>query len=246
MIALRGERLRPRRVLVIGAAALLGLGLAGSAAELAHAYVPPAKRVAASVAKGNRAAKRVRTLECRVALLRAGETEPVSEGTLLTAPDGRSRLELVGPEGIERHLRQGRRVDSSRDGRAAARAPMRLPPLHLLQTGDAATLQTALAVLGAPGGAIELGYDGPLDAYVLGGRGGSSLWIDLETLGPARIDLPDGLIVRLGPTKSFDGILWPVWLEIDTGLAAPTRLEFRTVRPAKPANDAFRPDWLLR
>ncbi len=231
---------------VPSALVFLALGLTLGLAEVAEAYVPPAKRVAVAVAKGNRAAKRDRALECRVALLRAEGGEAVAEGTLWTAPDGRSRLELVGPEGIERHLRRGMRLDSSRDGRAAARAPLRLPPLHLLQAKDGATLQKALAALGAPGGAIELGYDGPLDAYVLGGRGGSALWIDTESLLPARIDLPGGSAVRLGPVKSFDGILWPGWMEIQSDAGATTRLEFLDVRAASPPAGAFGPDWLLR
>lgn len=229
-----------------GALLLAGLWLAGSLAGPARAYVPPAKRVAFAVAKANRAAKRNQPLRFEVALLRGEAKEPVAEGTLLSAPDGRARLELRGGEGTLRQLRVGARLDATLDGRVAARSPLLLPPLSLLQAASGADLQKALAVLGASGGLIELGHDGALDAYVLGGHGGSALWIDMETLLPARIDLAGGAIVRFGASESFAGILWPAWMTIDQEDEPTLRIEFRGVSATTTSPEMFRRDWLLR
>ncbi|MCP3987381.1 MAG: hypothetical protein GY723_23595 [bacterium] len=221
-------------------ALILAFGLATSAL----AYVPPAKQVAAAVAKANLAAKRNRALAMEVTLHRDDSAEAIASGTLITDPSGNARLELRIDGRVERHLRVGARLETTHDGRAHT-GELRLPPLHLLQLVQRTSLQTALAALGASGGAIELGYDDDLDAYVLGGRGATSLWVDMESLSPVRIDLPTGIIVRLGPLESFDGVLWPAWLEIQHGEAPRVRLLFRGVTATATSPETFRREWLL-
>jgi len=210
----------------------------------ATAYVPPAKQVAAAVAKANRAGKRNRALVMQVSLHLADAEQPVATGTMIADPSGRARLELREGDRVERHLRNGARVEASLDG-AAHDGALRLPPLHLLQLAQRPELQTALAALGAPGGSIELGYDGELDAYVLGGRGGAALWVDMQSLSPARIDLAGGTVVRLGPLESHEGVLWPAWLEIVQGSDPPTRMEFRGVEATSTSPQTFRREWLF-
>ncbi|MAE94278.1 MAG: hypothetical protein CL910_06425 [Deltaproteobacteria bacterium] len=139
----------------------------------------------------------------------------------------------------------GARLDATRDGRAVARGPILLPPLSLLQAASGGALQKSLAALGASGGLIELGHDGAFDAYVLGGRGGSALWVDMETLFPARIDMAGGAIVRFGAPEAFAGILWPAWMTIDRGEEPTVRIEFRGVSATATGPDTFRRDWLL-
>ncbi len=220
---------------------LLGMTFLAGAAL---AYVPPAKQVAASVAKANRAAKRSRALAMEVSLHVGDDEAAAATGTLVTDPSGKARLELIGDGAVERHLRSGARVEATRDGRAHE-GGLRLPPLHLLQLTERAGLQTALAALGASGGAIELGYDGDLDAYVLGGRGGAALWVDMESLSPARIDLSGGAVVRLGPLQSHGGVLWPAWIRIEEGDRPAARIEFRGVVPTTTRPETFRRDWLF-
>ncbi|MBW2394503.1 MAG: hypothetical protein JRG95_09550 [Deltaproteobacteria bacterium] len=223
---------------------MLALSLALGLATAALAYIPPAKQVAGAVAKANRAAKRNQALTMEVSLQRGGTEEAFASGTLITDPSGKARLELQKDGRIERHLRAGARLEATRAGGARS-GELRLPPLHLLQIVQSAKLQTALAALGAPGGAIELGYDDDLDAYVLGGRGATALWVDMESLSPVRIDLPAGITVRLGPLESFDGVLWPAWLSIHQGEAAPVRMLFRGVTATATSSEMFRRDWLF-
>lgn len=237
----------------------LQLAVVLGAAAAAEAYVPPAKRVSMATTKLNRAAKRNQSLRAEVVLLSTesegsevevsgAPTEPelLAEGTLVTSPDGRSRLELQDSDGVERHLRSGMRVDATRNGRAIPSGPLRLPPLHLLQAANSGDLANALANLGTSAGAIKLGHDGPIDAYVIGGRGGSALWVDMDSLGASRIDLPGGGIVRLGPTKNFGGIQWPAWLSIEKENEPGLRLEFREVKATKTDAATFAREWLVR
>lgn len=259
-MSLRGRAWKRR-----AAALLLQLAVVVGAVAVAEAYVPPAKRVSMATTKLNRAAKRNQTLRAEVVLLSTeslastgvagpqtevsgAPTEPelLAEGTLVTSPDGRSRLELQGANGVERHLRSGMRVDATRDGRAIPSGPLRLPPLHLLQAASSGDLANALANLGTSAGAIKLGHDGATDAYVIGGRGGSALWVDMDSLGAARIDLPGGSIVRLGPTKNFGGIQWPAWLSIEKENEPGFRLEFREVKATKTDAATFAREWLVR
>lgn len=208
------------------------------------AYVPPAKQVAGAVVRANRAAKRNTALKMEVTLFHEGSELAVATGTLITDPSGKARLELREDGRVERHLRNGAHLETSHDGRPYA-GELRLPPLHLLQSAQRANLQQAMAELGASGGAIELGYDGALDAYVLGGRGGAALWVDMESLSPVRIDLLDGTVVRLGPLENHDGVVWPAWLCIEQADSTPIRLEFRGVTATTTTSETFRREWLL-
>ena len=201
-----------------------------------HAFVPPARRVAAAVAKANHAARRDQLLRCNIALFSGDGAEPEAIGELWTAPDGRARLELRGADGRLRELRVGARVEATLDGRPLQRPPFELPPLALLQA--------ALVGLGGSAGAIELGYDGPIDAYVLGGRGATALWVDVETVLPVRIDLTGDTTVRLGPVREQGSILWPTSLSIQRGEGLTLRLEFRSVRSEQSGSPLFERSWL--
>lgn len=223
---------------------IMALMLAVGLATAALAYIPPAKQVAGAVAKANRVAKRNRALMMEVSLHRGDTEEEIASGTLIADPSGKARLELLEDGRIERHLRAGARLEATREGGTYSGA-LRLPPLHLLQLVQSAKLQAALAALGAPGGAIELGYDDDLDAYVLGGRGATALWVDMESLSPVRIDLPTDIMVRLGPLESFDGVLWPAWLSIHQGEAPVLRMNFRGVKTTTTSPETFRREWLF-
>ena len=222
----------------------LVIALALGLATAVLAYVPPATQVTDAVAKANRVAKRNKALTMEVTLHRDGSEQAVATGTLITDPSGKARLELREGDRVERHLRNGARLETTRDGRTRT-GELRLPPLHLLQLAQRASLQQAMAALGISGGAVELGYDGDLDAYVLGGRGAAALWVDMESLSPVRIDLPGGTLVRLGPLESHDGVLWPAWLRIEQARSPPVRLQFQAVTATTTTVETFRQEWLL-
>ena len=234
------NRTAARRLAIL----MLVLGAGALCAAAAAAFVPPAKHVAIAVAKANRVGKRTQALRCEVQLIQPEDGSVLATGELITAPDGRSRLELVGEEGRDRYLRVGGRLDATRDGLANAGAP-RLPPLHLLQLGSSGDLQRALSVLGTSGNAIGLGHDDRVDAYVLGTRGSSALWIDMDELSAARIDLPGGTIVRLGKHRSYGSILWPQSLRIESE-GTELRLDFDSVVPTQVDDTTFARDWLVR
>jgi hypothetical protein len=233
---------RPARLL---AAALLA-SLAWPA-WIADAAIPAASRIRAAAADRDRAAARVRTLALEVALQPAGAGESVASGTLLTSPDGASRLELMSEAGvIERQiLSRGRRL-ASRDGARQAGVAPWLPPLYLLQAASGELLAGFLAELGVHGDRVALGYDGARDCYVLGGAvpGAASAWIDMESFDVVRIDLAGGTRYRLGPFRPFDGVLLPEWVEVETPGQPPARLEIRRGAAATAGPEAFAPSWL--
>ena len=240
---------RARSDLRIGLGAVVVAALVAIAVGAAHAYVPPAKRVAAAAAKANRAAERDRSLVFQVALRRGDSEVDEAVGTLISSPNGSSRLELRDADGVLRVLRRGSSMRASRNGEPVDLDLPLLPPVHVLQAASGGNMLTALGRLGASAGRIELGHDDAVDAFVLGGRDGAGLWVDTTTLFPVRVDLAGGAVVRFGEPIPFDGILWPGRMTIDRRDAdapEPVHLEFRGATATTPKPETFQQDWLLR
>ncbi len=217
------------------------------AAAAALAYVPPADRVARTLADANRAHGRTRPLAIRVSL--EGEGGAVlATGTLLSDPRGAARLEVTHASGfVERQLRRGKSLEASRDGALISDPVPLLPPLFLLQTEPGATLQTRIAELGGGADVIALGHDGDHDCYVLGGKGAAaSYWVDQETLAPVRIELPGGVRYQLGPPRTQGGIELPAWIALEAPGRPALRMKLEGARAEAPAPDAFDPAWLTR
>jgi hypothetical protein len=227
------------------AAALAALALLAGAA--AAAYVPPADRVARTVADANRAHGRARALALTVVVRGAEGETPLATGTLLSDPRGAARLELAHASGFrERQLRRGTGLEASRDGAPLPDPHPLLAPLWLLQADLGPTLQTRIAELGGDPDAVSLGFDGEHDCYVLGGRTGASYWVDLESLDPVRIELPGGVRYRLGPMRTQAGVRLPAWITLEVPGRPSVTLGIESVRPDTPAPDAFSADWLAR
>ena len=228
-------------------------GLAGflaiaALAAAAHAAVPPASRIRAAAAERDRAAGRAETLSLQVTLRFEG-ADAAATGTLLTSPLGASRLELLSASGfIERQLLRGSARSASRDGEPAPDARPFLPPLYLLQAPTGESLAAWLLALGVRVEEVALGHEGSRDCYVLGGRapGGAAAWIDLETLDLVRIDLTGGIRYRLGPIRSFAGVLLPEWIEVTAPGDPVVRLEVTGASRAAAGPEAFAPEWLGR
>jgi len=227
-------------------AALVALGvLALGAAALA--YVPPADRIARTVAEANRIHGRARPLALEIVVRGQGEA-PLAKGALLSTPAGAARLELTHTAGfLERQLRRGKSLEVTRD-----RAPLPdphplLPPFWVLQTADGAALQARIAELGGDPDAVALGFDGDHDCYVLGGRNAeASYWVDQESLAPVRIDLPGGVRYRLGPMRIQAGVELPAWITLEAPGRPPVTLAIEGARADAPPPDAFASDWLTR
>ena len=217
-----------------------------ASAAPASAYVPEPEPVARAAAKVNRSAKRAQVLEVEVTVRLLGGEEPVARGRLLASPDARTRIEIRHQRGfVERHLRRSGGVKASRDGQLLERTRPLLPPLWVLQASSGARLLARLGELGGDPSVLTLGYDGSHDCYVLGGRGGPSVWVDQDTLAVVRIDLAGGVVYRMGPAEGQEGgIQLPAWIEADAPGMVPMRLELGARGAVKPAADAFRPEWL--
>jgi hypothetical protein len=227
-------------------AALAGLA-ASAIAAAALAYVPPAERIARTVADANRVHGRAQPLALKIVVRGEGDTQ-LASGMLVSDPNGVARLELAHANGfLERQLRRGKSLEASRD-----RAPLPdphplLPPFWVLQAGQGATLQLRIAELGGDPNAIALGFDGDHDCYVLGGRSAeASYWVDQESLAPVRIDLPGGVHYRLGPMRTQAGIELPAWVTLEAPGRPSVTLAIEAARPEPPAEGTFSPEWLTR
>jgi len=228
-------------------AALAGLAALALVAAAALAYVPPADRVARTVADANRVHGRSRPLALEIVVRGEGDGL-LAKGTLLTTPAGAARLELAHAGGfVERQLRRGRSLEASRDRAPLADAHPLLPPLWLLQASGGPELQTRIGELGGDPDAIALGFEGDHDCYVLGGRGAeASYWVDHESLAPVRIDLPGGVRYRLGPMRTQGGIELPAWITLEAPGRPNVTLAIEGARPDTPGPDAFAPSWLAQ
>jgi len=224
---------------------LAALVLLGGAAALA--YIPPAERIARTVADANRLHGRAQPLALTIAVRGEGDA-PLATGTLLSDPRGVARLELTHSAGfVERQLRRGRGLEASRDRERLPDPHPLLPPLWLLQASPGATLQERIAELGGDPDAVALGFDGDHDCFVLGGRTAeASYWLDQDTLAPVRIDLPGGIHYRLGPPQSRGGIELPAWITLEAPGRPPVTLAIEAARVESPGPGAFAPDWLGR
>jgi hypothetical protein len=213
----------------------------------ALAYIPPAERIARTVAETNRALGRARTLELAVSLERENGEE-LAVGSLLSDPNGSARLEVKHATGfVERQLRRGKALEASRDGSTIRDPHPLLAPLFLLQAEHGALLQTRIAELGGSPDTVALGHDGDHDCYVLGGKEGSaSYWVDQESLVPVRIDLPGGVRYRLGPPLMHDGIQLPSSIKIEAPGRSALRMQIREARAKAAPPGAFDAAWLTR
>jgi hypothetical protein len=219
--------------LVIGA---LGLVVGRPAAAL----IPSATKVSRAVAAANTEGRRSQPLALQVALL-DGSGTLVASGTLRLDPRGGERLELQGADGMaEVHERSAAGYRATRGSQPLAQPMRLLLPGQVLQARDAGSLQLALQRLGVDGGRVDLGIEGDHDCWVLGGRDPGafdanrrpSLWVDLDSHEPVRID-EGGVHYRLGPMVASGGIRFPAWIEIEVADAPPQRMEIRAVSPTR-------------
>jgi hypothetical protein len=211
------------------------------------AAVPSAPRIRASAAERDRVAARVQGLALEVALRFAGAEAPAATGTLLTGPEGASRLELLTEAGeIERQILRGSARGTSRDGVRAQAARLLVPPLYLLQAPTAERLAAWLAELGVRPDQVALGHEGDRDCYVLGSKapGAASVWLDMESFDVVRVDLSGGIRYRLGPIRPFEGVLLPEWVEVWEPGEPAARLEVRRAAKSPAGPEAFAPTWL--
>jgi hypothetical protein len=101
---------------------------------------------------------------------------------------------------------------------------------------------------------VVLGRVADRDCYVFGGRlprgeAGEermlpSVWVDMETYQIAQIDRPGGVRFRFGPTRVFEGIQAPSWIEVVAPGQPDARLDVVRVAPANAPAAAFGMDWL--
>jgi hypothetical protein len=234
-----------RRLALLAAAAwLLSPGPAVAA-------TPSADKLAGAVAEANRKAGRAKALLLEVSL----ETpDGRATGTLVTQPTGLARLELRGPDGLERHLLQGSQYAASLNGEMLDSPRPLLPPLFLLQADTGASLRAALASFGVAASETGLGLADDRDCYVIGGRrpklpGGAaptvpSFWVELGSFEAAVVERADGVRYRFGPQGTFDGVRMPRWVEITTPGAPALRLEIQRVARATAPAAAFGTGWL--
>jgi hypothetical protein len=132
------------------------------------AFVPEADRVEVAVAAANVAAGRSEALRFELTL-RIDDRAGVATGELVTHPTGLARLELHGARGlVERHLLLGSEHTASRNGEILSEPRAFLPPLFVLQAGNAVMLQAALESFGVLTDVIGLAPCGDADCYVIG------------------------------------------------------------------------------
>lgn len=236
---------RPRRWAICVAGLALALLLDGPAG----AYLPGVEPVARTAAKQNRAAERSQPVRVafEVRYAKDGkEAAPLASGHLLASPDGVAGMELVRPNGsVERQARHSGGLRATRGGSLVADPRPVLPPLWLLQSGNGSRLLGRLAELGGDPRAMALGYDGPHDCYVLGGRaGGPAVWIDLESFTVARIDVSGGVTYRFGPEKGGNSIRMPGWIEVESPGEPTFRLDLGTPSAAPADAPELSAAWL--
>jgi len=224
-----------------GCALLLGGALAIAAP--AQGAVPSAEKVRKAVAASNLAGKRAQPLLVEVALLaESGEVAATGQGRL--DPAGASRLDLTLADGrTETHERTGQGYRVTRGGAPVERAPELLPPVRLLLAPSGDALAAALGDLGGDPERVDLGVEGTSDCWVLGGRNPGpfganalpSLWVDIDSRQPVRIDEGNGTHFRLGPAALQNGVRFPAWLEVESSGWPRWRMEIRHVAPANAA-----------
>lgn len=234
---------------------LTALALAGTLlAGAALAAIPSAEKVAAAFARANDLAGRSGPLLLDVTLRIAGRG-PSAEGEIATHPTGLARLELRSPMGfVERHLLLGDEYRASRDGRLLDDPHPFLPPVFLLQATSGAALAAALDSFGVVASELVLGRMGDHDCYVFGGRNTGalpgeelllpSLWLHMESFAALRLVRADGTEYRLGPTRVYDDIRLPGWIDIRAPGPLRARLEIQGVARADAPAAAFQSDWL--
>jgi hypothetical protein len=220
----------------------------------ARAVIPNAAKIAEAVAATNESAGRSEPVLLDVTLS-IGDGSPAATGVLATHPTGLARLELHSHLGfVERHLLQGNARSASRDGEMLDAPRHFLPPVFLLQATSGAALSAALGSFGIAAEEAVLGRAGELDCYVFGGRlprfleseerSLPSMWVDLESYEVVRIDGSDGVRYRFGPSRDFDGIRVPSWIDIAAPGEQPARLDIIRAAPANASAAAFGTDWL--
>jgi hypothetical protein len=204
------------------AAALACVAIA-AAGDPARGAIPSASRILRAAAATNVAARRTQPLQVEVAVLDA-EGRVAATGAAWLDPTGTSRLELTLPDGRpELHERSAAGYRVTRGGAPVARPLPLLPPTHLLQLPRADALEAALRLLGAEPERVDLAIEGTSDCWVVGGRDPGpfeantrpSLWIDLASRQPVRIDLAGDVHYRLGPEAAHGGIRFPAWIEVE-------------------------------
>jgi len=74
----------------------------------------------------------------------------------------------------------------------------------------------------------------------------ATIWIDLVTYEPKRIDLRNGVRVWFGPSASFDRVQVPSWIRIDEPGKRPATFDVMAVSPVNAPAAAFSRSWLER
>jgi hypothetical protein len=224
-----------------GRAALLAAGIALAAAA-APAAIPSAAKVRGAVAADNASAGRAQPLGVEVALVnQAGQVAATGHATL--DPGGTARLELrLADGGSEVHERTPLSYKVTRNGAAVEHTLRLLPPAQLLQARSEEFVSAGLVALGADPDQVDLGMDGSSDCWVLGGRDPGpfeasnrpSLWVDIDSHRPVRIDDGHGTHYRFGPPAGSGGIRFPAWIDIDAPGWPHWRMDVQQVAPLAP------------
>lgn len=74
----------------------------------------------------------------------------------------------------------------------------------------------------------------------------ATLWVDLVTFEPKRIDLRDGVRVWLGPPAAYGAVQLPSWIRIDEPGKRPATFDVMAVSPVDAPAAAFSRSWLER
>jgi hypothetical protein len=74
----------------------------------------------------------------------------------------------------------------------------------------------------------------------------ATVWVDIVTYEPKRIDLSDGVRVWLGPPATFGRVQVPSWIRIDEPGRRPATFDVVTVSPVDAPAAAFSRSWLER
>jgi hypothetical protein len=74
----------------------------------------------------------------------------------------------------------------------------------------------------------------------------ATIWVDLVSYEPKRIDLSDGVRVWLGPAATFGRVQLPSWIRIDEPGRRPATFDVVTVSPVDAPAAAFSRSWLER
>lgn len=74
----------------------------------------------------------------------------------------------------------------------------------------------------------------------------ATIWVDLLTYEPKRLDLRNGVRVWLGPPASFGPVQLPSWIRIDEPEKRPVTFDVMAVSPVDAPAAAFSRSWLER